>query len=90
MAVLRVGLKNGVRTTVAPTKWRVPSTVISNRRRVPSALRGVSMHAIAIRRFSVGDHVVVVALPTCRSPYSTGTGVRDAAAGATGGKPTRS
>mgnify|MGYP003693635499 CR=1 FL=1 len=74
------------------TKWRVPSTVISNRRRAPPRWRGASMQAIATRRFSVGDHVVVVALPDLLlSPYRTGTGVRDAAAGATGEarKPTR-
>ena len=37
LAVFRGGLKNGVATTLAPTKWRVPSTVISISSCVPVA-----------------------------------------------------
>src|SRR5688572_28136049 len=85
VAVFRGGRKNGVDTTVAPTKWRVPSTVISICSRVPVWKCGASMVASAISRLSVGDHAVVVARPTCRPPLMTGTADRDAAAGATGG-----
>src|SRR5687767_3881040 len=85
VAVFRGGRKNGVGTTVAPTKWRVPSTVISIRSAVPVSKWGASIVASAIRRLSVGDHAVVVARPTWRPALITGTADRDAAAGATGG-----
>ena len=65
-AVFRGGLKNGVFTTFARTRWRTASTVISNCTSVPSAWCGRSTEASAIIRFSTGDQVVDVALPTWR------------------------
>src|SRR5207249_4431382 len=79
VAVLRGGLKNGVLTTVAGTRWRTASTVTSNSNDVPSALCGASMVASAMSFFKTGDHVVVVARPTCRPFLYTGTATRDAA-----------
>ena len=62
-AVLRGGLKNGVLTTVAGTRWRTASIVTSNSSVVPGAVCGAAIVASAISFFSTGDHVVVVARP---------------------------
>src|SRR4051812_26059946 len=67
-AVLRGGLKNGVGTTTALTRWRAASTVTSISSAVLVANDGASIVASAISFFSTGDHVVEVAFPTCRVP----------------------
>ena len=59
------GLKNGIFTTLAGTRWRTDSTVTSISSVVPTALEPFATVASAIIFFSVGDHVVDVALPTC-------------------------
>src|SRR5438874_7667217 len=90
---LRGGLKNGVLTTTAGTRWRTASTVISKSSGVPSAQYGASIVASAISFFRTGDHVVVVARPTCLPPRRTsytGTAARDAAAGICGARPSAS
>src|SRR5205823_2684999 len=76
--VFRGGLKNGVFTTTAGTRWRTASTVTSNSSAVPSAAYGLATVARAINFFNIGDHVVVVARPTCRPPRYTGTATREA------------
>ena len=63
--VFRFGLKNGVCTTVAGTRRRSASTVISISNDVPGLARRRFTVASAINFFSVGDHVVDVAFPTC-------------------------
>src|SRR5689334_25271430 len=90
VAVLRGGLKNGVLTTVAPTRWRTASTVYSISSRVPTALWPAERVASAISFLSVGDQVVDVALPTHSPSRYTGTGTRDAAAGICGARLSRS
>src|SRR5467141_1367990 len=83
-AVFLGGLKNGMATTFAETVWRAASTVISTLSVVPIAECSRFTHASAISFFSVGDHVVDVALPTCRTPRYTGTATRDAMLGTCG------
>src|SRR5258708_1304933 len=78
------GLKNGVPTTFVETVWRAASTVLSMLSVVPNAECSRFTHASAIIFFSVGDHVVEVALPICRPPRYTGTAVRDAMLGTCG------
>src|SRR6185295_14804770 len=90
VAVLRFGLKNGVFTTVARTWCLTASTVISNCRREPGRVYSRFTVASAIIRFNVGDHVVVVALPTWIPSLNTGTATRDAIGETAGGKPTAS
>ena len=51
-AVFRGGLKNGVLTTVAGTRWRTASTVTSHSSAVPSAKCGAATVASAISFFS--------------------------------------
>ena len=65
-AVLRGGLKNGKGTTLADTVLRAASTVNSILSVEPKVALSRLMEAKAIMRFSVGDHVVEVALPTWR------------------------
>src|SRR5215212_3522441 len=88
-AVFRAGLKNGVGTTTALTRWRAASTVTSISSPVPVAHDGASTVASAISFFSTGDHVVDVAFPTCRPPRYTGTGTREAVVGTCVGSPSR-
>src|SRR6266436_6392137 len=83
-AVLRGGLKNGMGTTFAETVWRTASTVISMLNVVPAVALSRLTQASAIIFFSVGDHVVEVALPTCRPPRYTGTATREAMLGTCG------
>src|SRR6266478_2450053 len=83
-AVFRGGLKNGIATTFAETLCRTASTVISTLSVVPTAELSRATHASAIIFFKVGDHVVDVALPTCRPPRYTGTAKRDAMLGTCG------
>src|SRR6476619_6761790 len=90
IAVFRAGLKNGVFTTVAGTRWRSASTVTSNSSAVPSANWGADTVASAISFLSTGDHVVVVARPTCVPFLKTGTATRDAVAESCGANPSRS
>ncbi len=71
-AVFLGGLKNGRGTTFAETVCRTASTVISMLSVVPAAECSRFTHASAIIFFSVGDHVVDVALPTCRPLRYTG------------------
>ena len=66
--VLRGGLKKGRGTIFADTVLRTASTVNSMLSVAPSVALSRLMEANAIMRFSVGDHVVEVALPTCRPP----------------------
>ena len=61
--------------------------VISICNLVPICECGVPTLASAIIFFSTGDHVVVVALPTCLSPRYTGTATREAWLGAAGESP---
>lgn len=68
VAVFLVGLKNGILTTFAVTFCRTASTVISICSFEPICECTVSTLASAIIFFNTGDHVVVVALPTCFSP----------------------
>jgi hypothetical protein len=68
MAVLRGGLKNGSATTLAETVWRTASTVISMLSVEPTEEFSRLIQASAIIFFSVGDHVVEVALPIWRAP----------------------
>ncbi len=65
-AVLRGGLKNGMGTTFAETVCRTASTVISTFSVLPAVACSRLIQASAIIFFSVGDHVVEVALPICR------------------------
>src|SRR5688572_18573089 len=87
VAVFRGGLKKGVGTTVARAHLRAPSIVTSIRTSVPAATCGASIVARAISFFIVGDQAVVVARPICSPFRMTGTGCREAAAGATGASP---
>src|SRR5262249_43348680 len=80
--VFLAGLKNGSFTTCAVTFCRIASIVISICSFVPSFECAVSTLASAIIFFSTGDHVVVVALPTCLPSTYNGTGTRDAWLGA--------
>src|ERR1700722_9268238 len=66
-AVLRSGLKNGIFTIFAVTLCRIASMVISICSLLPIWECAVSTLARAIIFFNTGDHVVVVALPTCLS-----------------------
>ena len=77
-AVFLAGLKNGRPDTLTFAFSRIASIVISICNRVPGFAYSVSRLARAIIFFSVGDHVVVVALPTCFSPEYTGTATREA------------
>ena len=86
-AVFLSGLKNGIFTTLAVTVCRTASMVISICSLVPICECAVSTLASAIIFFSTGDHVVVVALPTCLSSRYTGTATREAWLGAAGDKP---
>src|SRR3954464_6104959 len=90
VAVFRGGLKKGVFTTVAGARCRTASTVISICSGVPSAVWEPSTVASAIIRFSTGDHVVEVALPTCWLLRYTGTATRDAVAATAGARPAAS
>ncbi len=63
---------------------RTASTVISTLSVVPTAEFSRLTQASAIIFFKVGDHVVDVALPTCRPPQYTGTATRDAMLGTCG------
>ena len=81
---MRAGLKNGSVATFTFVFNRIASIVISICRSVPGLECSVSRLASAIIFFNVGDHVVVVAFPTCRSPAYNGTGTRDAWLGAAG------
>ena len=63
---MRGGLKNGKGTILAETVLREASTVNSMLSVCPKVALSLLMEANAIMRFSVGDHVVDVALPTCR------------------------
>src|SRR5882762_11306879 len=83
-AVFLAGLKNGVSTTLADTVRRTASTVISIARVVPIADCSRFTQARAIIFFSVGDHVVDVALPTCFPARYTGTATREAMLGTCG------
>ena len=65
--VFLAGLKNGTFTTSAVTFCRMASIVISICSLLPSCECALSMLASAIIFFRTGDHVVVVALPTCFS-----------------------
>src|SRR5205814_10172550 len=66
-AVFLAGLKNGSFTTLTVTFCRIASIVISICSLLPSCECAVSMLASAIIFFNTGDHVAVVALPTCFS-----------------------
>ena len=78
---MRCGLKKGSGTIFAETVLREASTVNSMLRVAPSVALSRLIDARAIMRFNVGDHVVDVALPTCRPPRYTGTATRDAVPG---------
>src|ERR1700720_4457400 len=86
-AVFLGGLKKGVATTFAETVRRTASTVISIANIVPTAECSRFTQASAIIFFSVGDHVVEVALPTCFPARYTGTATRDAMLGTCGARP---
>ena len=77
-------MKKGNGTTFAETLWRTASTVISMLSVVPAGALPRLTLPRAIIFFRVGDHVVEVALPTCRPPRYTGTAVRDAVLGTCG------
>src|SRR5262245_53789434 len=64
-AVFRLGLKNGVFTTVAVTRCLTASTVTSISNLVPSLAKSRRTVARAMSFFNVGDHVVDVAFPIC-------------------------
>ena len=67
-AVFLGGLKNGTGTTFADTIFREASTVNSMLSVIPKVALSLPTDARAIIFFNVGDHVVDVALPTCRPP----------------------
>src|SRR5438874_5703986 len=67
-AVFLVGLKNGIFVTFAAAFCRTASIVTSIWRVVPSFANAVSTLASAMSFLRTGDHVVEVALPTCRVP----------------------
>src|SRR5215813_10477364 len=90
VAVFRFGLKKGVFTTVAGTRCRAASTVISISKLAPDFAKSRFTVASAMSFFNVGDHVVEVALPICVPFLYTGTATREAAAGIVGGRPTSS
>src|SRR5258708_25752950 len=83
-AVFLGGFKNGRGTNFAEAVCRTASTVICMLRVVPAAECSRLTQASAIIFFSVGDHVVDVALPTWRPPRYTGTATRDAMLGTCG------
>src|SRR5258705_2480842 len=66
IAVFRGGLKNGVFTTCAGTRWRTASMVTSTSTVVPGAVCAAAIVASAMSFLSVGDHVVLVARPIWR------------------------
>src|SRR5436190_24297421 len=86
-AVFLAGLTNGSFTTLTVTFCRIASIVISSCSLLPSCECAVSMLASATIFFNTGDHVAVVALPTCFSSKLTGTATRDAWLGAAGVSP---
>ena len=63
VAVFRLGLKNGVFTTVAETRWRTASMLISNSRTLPGFANWRFNVASAMSFLSVGDYVVEFAFP---------------------------
>ena len=81
VAVFLAGLKKGRVVTFTFAFSRIASIVISICSGVPGLEYSVSRLASEIIFFSVGDHVVVVALPTCLSAEYTGTATREACAG---------
>src|SRR5277367_3903752 len=86
-AIFLGGLKNGNGTILADTDFRAASTVNSMFSVDPNVALSLLTEASAIMRFSVGDHVVDVALPTCRPPRYTGTATRDPVPGTCGAIP---
>src|SRR5688572_24201480 len=78
--VFLAGLKKGVGTTVAGTRWRTASTVCSTSTRVPVGMCDALMVARPIICFSTGDQVDEVMRPIWLLLPYTGTATREATA----------